>query len=69
MGLEQNDTFKKLEILRGQNQIVINVVSFQRRQAARPAGDIGKRCAFGGNGDRRLFQYMNAVFRAFHAIP
>ena len=55
--------------LRYQNQIIINVVSFQRRQTARSAGHIGKRCAFGGNGNRRLFQYMNAILRTFFPVP
>ena len=52
-----------------QNTFVGRYIPFQRCQAARSAGDIGKRCMLGGNGNRRLFQYMDAIFRTLLSIP
>ena len=53
----------------GQHQIVIDILAFQRGQAAGAPGDIGERGAFRRKRNGGVLCYMDAVLRAFRAVP
>ena len=55
--------------LSGKHQILIDVLALQCGQTARSAGNVGERHALRGNGGRRQFQNMHAVFGAARAVP
>ena len=55
--------------LRGEHHVLVDVISLQGGQAARPAGDVGIRRALGGDGRRRQLGDVNVILRAPDAVP